>query len=116
MLTGGNGMGLWCHAKPNVSMNDPIPSKNELPPIIKASRLKRSKKTVNSEVDSKVEKSLVQMLEQRVQELQSEADQESILRERTEFALTIEMKEKEKLTENLSQATQRNLEYETQVS
>ena len=74
MLTGGNGNGLWCHAKPSqasVSMYD-TPSKrnSDLPPLKQAPKPrpkpKPGKKSAIAEIDEQVESSLVEMLQDQL--------------------------------------------------
>ncbi|CDW74041.1 UNKNOWN [Stylonychia lemnae] len=100
-----NGMGLWVHGgnKPNVSNYS---QQNEnLPPISnkRASQQQFNKqqstpvaKSLLSDIDSKVEKSLVQILEQKYQEAAQAHDRAELLKEKAQFECDLAKKEKQK--------------------
>ncbi|CAI2359536.1 unnamed protein product [Moneuplotes crassus] len=122
VLTSGNGLGLWCHAKKeaSVSMYNEGSSNSQLPPI--QNKLNRPRKSANSqrrltpkqkpvynpEVDRRVETSMVQMLERKVTELSTELDRMEIEKQKMEYEYNIMKRDSDKLQYELDQFKQDN--------
>ena len=128
ILTSGNGLGLWCHAKKEASIsmyNDRNQQQPKLPPIqskqnaVRPKRSansqrriepKQSSRGVNNDVDQKVELSLVQMLEKQVTELSTQIDKAEIDRNKMEYEYNRMKREYDKIRFETDQVKQENEE------
>jgi len=108
ILTHGNGLGLWCHAKKeaSISMYNEKDSNSKLPPLQtkkqNAPRPKRSaqsqrreeapqapSRNLTKDIDSKVESSLAQMFKQDVVELSAKLDKMENEKSKMQFGYNI---------------------------
>eukprot|EP00347_Sterkiella_histriomuscorum_P007630 403348178 len=112
-----NGMGLWVHQKPNVSNYSAQNQNENLPPINnkRSSQQQFNKqqsglsqgtpvaKNLTQDIDLKVEKSMISVLEQKYQEAVQQQDKAELLMERAKFECDIAKKEKQKYLELYNQ-------------
>ena len=129
ILTSGNGLGLWCHAKKEASIsmyNDRNQQQQpKLPPIQNKPNIGRPKRSANSQrrleskpagksitndVEQKVELSLVQMLEKQVTELSTQIDKAEIDRNKMEFEYNRMKREYDKIMYETDHLKQENEE------
>jgi len=134
LLTGGNGLGLWCHAKKeaSISMYDNFNSNSKLPPIQNKPPSNKARRSANSQrrttqentnirvnkpkikrgstkdVDHKIEGSLVEILEKKVMEYSTELDRAEIEKQKMEFEYNIMKRDLEKVSLELDQFKEDN--------